>query len=128
MNHVVIGVASNISPEENVANAKRIFEEKFGLVRESVFRRTEPIGRPDQPTYLNGAFLVRTALSAADLKAWMREVEAHLGRVRSDDKYAPRTLDLDILIWNNEIIDEELHNRWFLVEAVKDLLPDVLEI
>ena len=92
MNHVVIGVASNINPEENVASAKRIFEEKFGLVRESVFRRTEPIGCPDQPKYLNGAFLVRTTLSAAELKVWMRLLSLRHGPEFSREKINRKTL------------------------------------
>ena len=126
MNRVVIGVASNIAPEKNIPSARKILKREFGSIRESEYRRTAPIGRPGQPDYLNGAILVQTLMSSEEVKARLTQVEASLGRVRRDDKYAARTIDLDILVWNGEIVDADLLGRWFLVEAVRELVPDAL--
>jgi len=126
MNQAVIGIGSNIQPAKHVARVREIFRETFGSVRESRFVETEPIGAPDQPNYLNGALLIETSLSRSELRDWLRQTEARLGRARSSDKYASRTMDLDILVWNGRIVDPEVHKRRFLRDALLELVPACL--
>jgi 2-amino-4-hydroxy-6-hydroxymethyldihydropteridine diphosphokinase len=121
MNRVVIGVGSNICPEENISRLRQIFREAFPEFRESTFVETEPIGRPDQENYLNGAILIETTQSQEELTTWLQQIEARLGRVRTSDKYAARTMDLDILVWNGEVVDPDVPDRWFLREAIQEL-------
>ena len=67
---------------------------------------TKPVGKTDQPNFLNAAALIETELGAAELKAQvLQDIERTLGRVRSADKNAPRTIDLDITLFNDEVLD-----------------------
>ena len=52
-------------------------------------------------------------------------LESQLGRVRSADRYAPRPIDLDIIVWNDEIIDEDVHERDFLSRSIQEVLPNL---
>jgi 2-amino-4-hydroxy-6-hydroxymethyldihydropteridine diphosphokinase len=55
----------------------------------------------------------------------LKELESKLGRVNTDNRYGPRTIDLDILVWNGEVVDEEVYEREFLRKSIKELLPDL---
>jgi 2-amino-4-hydroxy-6-hydroxymethyldihydropteridine diphosphokinase len=68
---------------------------------------TEPVGCTDQATFLNAAVLLETSLTPEDLKLKaIDRIEAELGRVRDPlDKNAPRTIDIDISLWNNAVIE-----------------------
>jgi len=66
------------------------------------------VGKTDQPDFLNAAALIETELGPAALKAQvLQEIEWTLGRVRSADKNAPRPIDLDITLFNDQILDTE---------------------
>ncbi|MDZ7373333.1 MAG: 2-amino-4-hydroxy-6-hydroxymethyldihydropteridine diphosphokinase [candidate division KSB1 bacterium] len=123
MNRAVISVGSNIDPEEHTRRARERIAQRFKLLAESEFVETEPIGRPDQPNFLNGALLIETDLSRQELKAWLRALEEELGRVRTGDRYGPRTIDLDIVVWNDEVVEFEVYDRPYLRRAVQQLLP-----
>lgn len=127
VNQVVIGIGSNIEPEKHIRRVKQIFLETFGSFRESRFVETEPVGSLEQPNYLNGALLIETPLARPELQEWLRQTESRLGRKRSSDRYASRTIDLDILVWNGTIVDPEVHERWFLENAVSELVPGCLK-
>lgn len=123
LNTAVIGVGSNIDPAKNIRGAKLIFERAKILRRTSHFQKTAPIGGSDQPDFLNGAFLVETEMGKSAFKRWMRGVEKRLGRVKGADKHGPRTIDLDIVVWNGKITDDDFYEREFLRDAVMELLP-----
>jgi 2-amino-4-hydroxy-6-hydroxymethyldihydropteridine diphosphokinase len=118
----VIGVGSNIEPHVFVPAAIRALAAAFGPVHLSRFVHTDPIGRPAQSRYLNGAVLVRTDLPAERLQDRLRHIEDELGRVRTDDKYAPRTIDLDLVVYDGTPIDPDVGERPFLAAAVAELL------
>ncbi len=105
-NRVYIAMGSNIDAEDNLCEATRLLAEQCVLLAVSPVYETVPVGKLDQPNFLNAAALIETPLSAADLK---REVllgiERQLGRVRTADKNAPRTIDLDIALFNTEVQD-----------------------
>ncbi len=125
MNRVVIGVGSNIDPEKSIKRARDLLREEQRLITSSEFERTPPVGRTDQPWFLNGAFLIETPLQRDELKSYLRSVEERLGRIRTSDKYAPRTIDLDIVAWNGTIIDSDVDKRDFLRRAVKQVLGEM---
>ncbi|MFI5322413.1 MAG: 2-amino-4-hydroxy-6-hydroxymethyldihydropteridine diphosphokinase [Thermodesulfobacteriota bacterium] len=122
-NSVVIGLGSNINPEDNIRKAIEEISSEFHIVKSSSFVETEPVGFKEQYKFLNGALLIETELDADSLKSWLKELESVLGRVNTDNRYGPRTIDIDILVWNGEVVDEEVHEREFLRESVKEILP-----
>lgn len=124
-NRVIIGLGSNIDPGENIQKAKMAIESEFNLIGASSFVETEPVGFKDQPAFINGAVLIETEMSCGELKAWLRKLENRLGRIRAGNKDGPRTIDLDILVWNGEVIDREVFERPFLMKSVRELLPEL---
>lgn len=125
MNRAVIGVGSNIDPLENIVRARAEISGQLEILAESKFIETEPIGFADQPNFLNGAFLVETASNRSELSVWLSAVEEKLGRIRTENKYGPRTIDLDILVWNGEIVDNDVYSRKFLKDSIKEVWPGI---
>ncbi|MGH7849926.1 MAG: 2-amino-4-hydroxy-6-hydroxymethyldihydropteridine diphosphokinase [Thermodesulfobacteriota bacterium] len=125
VNRAVIGLGSNINAEENIRRAKETIAGEFILIKSSSFVETEPVGFKEQDRFINGALLIETESDAGSLKSWLRKLESELGRVKTDNRYGPRTIDLDILVWNGEVVDEEVYERGFLRKSIKELLPDL---
>ena len=125
MNTVIIGVGSNIDAENNVSVAKRMLREKLNVLGESEFIRTKPVGSRNQQDFLNGSLLVKTRLGRKRLKALLKGVEVALGRGVGEDRYGPRKMDLDILVWNGEIVDSDVYERGFLRRSVIELCPEL---
>jgi dihydroneopterin aldolase/2-amino-4-hydroxy-6-hydroxymethyldihydropteridine diphosphokinase len=110
-NRVLISLGANIDPERNLVEAVRRLAERCHLLAVSPVYETRPVGRTDQPNFLNAAALIETDLDAAQLKHQvLRPIESELGRVRTADRNAPRTIDLDISLFGDQILDvEERH-------------------
>lgn len=94
-----LGVGSNLSPEENVPAALELLSWEMDITGISTFYRTPPLGDPSAPPFINGVLEVRTTLSEEGLLEFLTRVENMLGRVREADRYAPRTMDLDLLVY-----------------------------
>ena len=124
-NRAVLGLGSNIDPEENIRRAIEIISGEVSLIKTSSFVETEPVGFKEQRSFINGALLIETPLGAFELKRRLREIEGELGRVRTANKNGPRTIDLDILVWNGEVVDADVYERGFLRDSIKELLPDI---
>ncbi|UCD29308.1 MAG: 2-amino-4-hydroxy-6-hydroxymethyldihydropteridine diphosphokinase, partial [Planctomycetota bacterium] len=104
---VFIAVGSNIDPEINILQALKRIKEPVKITGISTFYQTPPIERPVQQPFLNGVWRIETLMSARTLKFnCLRTIENELGRVRTEDKYAARTIDLDIIIYGDMVIDE----------------------
>lgn len=125
MNTAIIGVGSNIDAESNVSAARRMLGEKLNVLAESEFVRTRPIGSREQQDFLNGSLLVKTRLGRKQLKTLLKGVEIALGRGVKEDRYGPRKMDLDILVWNGEIVDPDVYEREFLRRSVIELCPEL---
>ncbi|MDE0214386.1 MAG: 2-amino-4-hydroxy-6-hydroxymethyldihydropteridine diphosphokinase [Deltaproteobacteria bacterium] len=125
MNRAVIGVGSNIEPERNVPEARRHIAHRHVIVAASPFVQTRPVGCVDQPDFTNGALLVETPVDRERLRADLKAIEALLGRRRGEKRYGPRTIDLDIVVWNGRVVDPDFHTREFLRQAVMAVLPDL---
>ena len=117
----IIGIGSNIEPEQNIAAALFILRQEHKLVAVSSLIKTFPIGIPEQPDFLNGAAKVFTEMELADFKSYLKIIEDRLKRDRTAPKFGPRTIDLDIVIWDNEIIDSDYYSRDFLKKAVDEI-------
>ena len=122
---VVIGLGSNIDPEANLEQAVLELKSRFKVSKRSQWTRTKPIGIQDQPDFYNGALLMETELEQQSLKKELKRIEDILGRDRSFPKFGPRTIDLDILIWNKKVVDEDYYERDFLRKVVEEIIPDL---
>ncbi len=120
-----ISLGSNIHPRENILEAMRLLREKVTVNTFSTIWETEAIGASG-PRFLNAAAWVSTHLSAEELKTQvLAGIEQTLGRVRTADKYAPRTIDLDIVVFDEQVVDANLWTRDFLVLPIAELRPDL---
>ena len=131
-----IGIGANLGERErSIQDALRLLDAHAGidLVAVSRIRETDPVGVVDQPRFLNAAAKVRTTLSPRLLLDRLLGIERELGRVRVD-RYGPRTIDLDLLVYGDEVVDEpglrvphpRLHERRFVLEPLNDLDPGLL--
>jgi 2-amino-4-hydroxy-6-hydroxymethyldihydropteridine diphosphokinase len=104
------------------------------VVAVSAFRETDPVGYLDQPRFLNAAVALETALSPRELLDHLLAVERELGRTREGPRYGPRTIDLDLLLYGDEIVDEpglsvphpRLAERRFALEPLEELDPTLV--
>jgi 2-amino-4-hydroxy-6-hydroxymethyldihydropteridine diphosphokinase len=104
-NRVFVSMGSNVEPEWHLSQAVRRLAERCQLLAVSRAYETEPVGTGGGPNFVNAAVLLSTALEAAELKhRVLLELETALGRVRTPDKKAPRTVDLDISLFNDGIL------------------------
>lgn len=105
---VVVGLGSNVDPEVHLPQAVEALSRTPRVCVEAVSRAWEspPVGAPGTPAFLNAAVLLSTGLPLAELKTEvLRPLEAAAGRVRGPDRCAPRSLDLDIVLYGSEIVD-----------------------
>jgi 2-amino-4-hydroxy-6-hydroxymethyldihydropteridine diphosphokinase len=128
-----IGLGSNLGAREQTLRAalERLSANPgVEVVAVSSFRETDPMGPVrDQPRFLNGAAALETTLGARALLRLLLEVEAELGRKRDGPPGGPRTVDLDLLLYGEEHIDEpglevphpRLHERPFVLEPLEEL-------
>jgi 2-amino-4-hydroxy-6-hydroxymethyldihydropteridine diphosphokinase len=130
-----IGIGSNLGDREGEIGAALDLlraEEGVDVVAVSSLRETDPVGYVDQPRFLNGAVAVETSLTARGLLDRLLEIERRLGRVRAEGpRFGPRTIDLDLLLYGDETIDEpglqvphpRLAERRFALEPLAELEP-----
>lgn len=133
-----IGLGANLGERgQTIAEALRRLDQdaRTTLLRSTAPIETDPVGYTDQPRFLNAAASVATTRSAAELLELLLQVEQELGRVRSEgQRYGPRTVDLDLLLYGNERIDEDgleiphprLHERRFVLEPLAELDPGLV--
>jgi 2-amino-4-hydroxy-6-hydroxymethyldihydropteridine diphosphokinase len=124
-----IGLGSNLGDRET---AIRGAAAELHAVRLSTIRETEPWGPvQDQPLYLNAVAELDTELSPQELLERLLAVERSFGRVRGGERFGPRTLDLDLLLYGTERIAEpdltvphpRLQDRRFVLEPLAELAP-----
>ena len=121
MNIVIIGIGSNINAESNISKMMEILRGKVELVKVSAMIQTKPIGIENQPDYTNGAVKIRTKMNEHDLNILLKSIEDQLGRDRTVQKFGPRCIDLDIVVWNGEIVDDDYYTRDFLQKSVAEI-------
>ena len=135
MHTAYIGIGSNLGDrEENLKKALQLMERKGIKIKAiSSFYETSPWGRTDQPGFLNAAVKAETGLSPENLLNVLLEVEKEMGRVRGE-KWGPRIIDLDILLFNGEVFDSPglkiphpyMHEREFVLVPLSEIAPDLV--
>lgn len=129
---VYIGLGSNLGDREaTIRQALDLLAADRAIEIEAVssLRDTDPVGYADQPRFLNGAAALRTKLAPRAVLERLQHVERALGRARSGPRFGPRTIDLDLLLYDGEGIDEadlvvphpRLHERRFVLEPLAEL-------
>jgi 2-amino-4-hydroxy-6-hydroxymethyldihydropteridine diphosphokinase len=128
-----VGIGSNVDPERHVRRALRLLGASGRLVGISTIYRTPSVGLRSQPDFFNGVVELETGLSPAALERELKEVERRLGRVRTEDKWAPRTIDLDLLLHEGADLSRapvrpgpELRERAFVAIPLAELAPDLV--
>lgn len=134
----VIGLGANLGDaRQTLQEAIQQLQTHAGTAHWQVspFYRTAPIGSDEaQPDYINGVAVFRTSLTPEAVMHWLLETERHFGRDRSHDvaRDAPRTLDLDLLLYDQATMDTpllvlphpRLHQRAFVLRPLLDVLPE----
>jgi len=131
-----VGLGSNL--DDPIDQLRRAFDELASLpgcrlVACSRLYRSDPVGRTDQPRFVNAAAGLLTEGTARELLVGLRRIEAAHGRQRGDDRWGPRTLDLDLLAFDRARIDEadlrvphpEIASRSFVLHPLAEIAPDL---
>ena len=121
MNDCIIGIGSNIEADKNIPEMLALLSADVEVVMVSQMIQTKPIGITDQPDYMNGAVRIRTKMDKKELSSYLKKLEDRLGRIRNQEKFGPRNIDLDILIWNDVVIDQDYYTRDFLRNSATEL-------
>jgi 2-amino-4-hydroxy-6-hydroxymethyldihydropteridine diphosphokinase len=132
-----VGLGANLGDRERIlrgALAALGDENGIDVVAVSTLRETEPVGVGEQPLFLNGAAALETTLGAGELLDRLLAVEHRFGRVRVPGEHGPRTLDLDLLLYGDEQIEQpgltvphpRLHERRFVLEPLAELDPELV--
>jgi 2-amino-4-hydroxy-6-hydroxymethyldihydropteridine diphosphokinase len=125
-----VGLGSNLGDRERLI---REAAELIGAMRLSSVIETEPWGYGNQPLFLNAVAEVETPLTARRLLDHLLDVERRLGRERIGAQWSPRTIDLDLLLYGDETIDEpglvvphpRLMEREFVLAPLAELVPSL---
>ena len=137
MTRAYVGLGANLGDRERTlreAVDALAAEDGIEVLAVSTLRDTDPVGVGDQPRYLNGAAELETTLTARELLEALLALEQQFGRVRVPGEHGPRTLDLDLLLYGDEELDEpgltvphpRLHERVFVLEPLAELAPSLV--
>ncbi|HEU0335728.1 MAG TPA: 2-amino-4-hydroxy-6-hydroxymethyldihydropteridine diphosphokinase [Gaiellaceae bacterium] len=137
MARAYVGLGANLGDREHaLRRALELLDAEVGIrvVSVSSFRETDPVGYLDQPPFLNGAAAVETELAPRELLERLLGVERALGRVREGPRFGPRTIDLDLLLYGDAVLDEpgltlphpRLHERRFALAPLAELDPELV--
>ena len=132
-----IAIGSNLaSPLEQVNAAVKAIGDipESCILAVSSFYRTPPLGPQDQPDYLNAAVALETALAPEELLNHTQRIELQQGRVRKAERWGPRTLDLDIMLFGNQVTKTErltvphydMKNRGFMLWPLFEIAPELI--
>jgi 2-amino-4-hydroxy-6-hydroxymethyldihydropteridine diphosphokinase len=134
-NLAYLSLGSNIEPERNLPAAVARLTRYGGVKAVSSVWESPPVGLSDQPNFLNAVVLLETELSAPALREEaIAAIESALGRVRTENKNAPRTIDIDIMLFNRDVIqmkrrhipDPEVMERPFVAIPLAEISPDYI--
>lgn len=119
-----LSLGSNIKPEVNLIKAIELLSNYGRVEKISNAWESESVGA-EGPNYLNACLLLITQLSQAELKEQaLLPIEGELGRKRTADKFAPRTIDIDIIVFDGEACDDKYWEQAFVVVPLAEIYPD----
>lgn len=134
MTRAFLDLGSNVDRERNVFRALLHLDRRLGVLRTSSIYETAPVGPAGQPPFYNLAVEVETALTPEELRDLLRDLEESLGRVRTGDRYAPRSVDLDLTLYGDLVARGEdwslphpqVATEAFVLIPLAELEPDRL--
>jgi len=136
-NRVYVALGSNLGDRmahlSSALDALRTHPDLHAVVCSSVYE-TVPMGPQDQPNYLNAVVGLQTELTAFKLLGELQDIETRLGRVRNGVRWGPRIIDLDILLYADEVIDTPelsvphpgIAERSFVLLPLAELAPELI--
>ncbi|HVP20653.1 MAG TPA: 2-amino-4-hydroxy-6-hydroxymethyldihydropteridine diphosphokinase [Anaerolineaceae bacterium] len=125
MNAAYLLMGSNIDPVQNTRQALALLRARVRIVEMSNAWETPSFGSPG-PNYINLAIHIETDCDAKELKTdVIRDIERNLGRVRTADKNAPRTIDIDLIIFNDELLVNAIWVHPHIMLPMAELIPDL---
>ena len=137
MTRAYLGLGANLGDRQATMRAALVAlgaTPNVRVVAVSTIRETDPVGFVDQPRFLNAAAAVETELGARELLDELVRIERSLGRTREGPRFGPRTIDLDLLLFGDEVVDEpgltvphpRLHERAFVLDPLAELDPGLV--
>ncbi len=134
---VYIGIGSNLG--DRYANCResvrRIGElNNVAVMAVSSFYETDPVGGPPQPKYVNGTLCIKTDIGSGEILSALKVIEKSMGRDNISLKDHPRVIDLDVLLYGDEVIETEsltvphsrMHHRVFVLKGLSEISPNVV--
>ena len=130
---VFVSIGSNINPVENLSRASQVLDSLLEDYESSPVYRSPAVGL-DGPDFLNSVVSGHTVSSATDFNRRLNLIETEHGRVRSAERFTSRTLDLDLLLYDNMVLDQqglvlprpEILDAVFVLRPLSDLAPDLV--
>ena len=134
---VYLGLGSNLAdPKTQITAARGLIDELTGVEEVSIsgLFQGPPMGPQDQPDYANAVIAIRTSLTAHQLLTQLQMIEHQLGRTRDGQRWGPRTIDLDILLYGDDRIATPdlvvphigIAERAFVLYPLAEIAPDVV--
>jgi len=120
---VYLGMGSNIDPESNIPHALNLLHEHFTVSKVSQIYRTEPQGIDTHEPFWNLALRIQTEWPQKELKDILQGMEEKLGRVRTEDKFSSRTIDIDILVYDGVLVGGDDPRDLSLVDQSFKFVP-----
>lgn len=137
MTKVYLGLGANLNqPIAQLENATRALaaHPDLTVVASSKLYGSKPMGPQDQPDYVNSVVLIETSLAPEALLDITQAIELEFGRVRKEERWGPRTLDIDVLLFGNELLNSErltvphygMKTREFVLYPLNEISPDLV--
>lgn len=127
-NRAILLLGSNIEPKFNIQKALELLSRFATIEKQSNIWETEAIGSTG-PNFLNMAVEIETSLDDSQIKTdFINPIETKLKRIRTSDKYAPRTIDIDIIFFNEDLIELNIWDKLFIALPVSEINPNIKNI
>lgn len=132
---VYLGLGSNMGEkQENLLRAMDYISQRLRIEKKSSMYDTEPVGNVNQPRYLNMVCRVSTSLAPATLLSVLKGIESKMGRLPVHPANSPRIIDIDILLFGDEVVDTpdlkiphpKLAERAFVLVPLAEIAPDLV--
>lgn len=121
-----MNLGSNIQPEINLVRAVELLHEYGGVLKVSGAWESHSVGA-EGPNYLNACVLFKTRLMQVELKETViRPIETRLGRRRSENKFSPRTIDIDIVLFDEKPYNDKFWKYAFVIVPLAEIHPDYI--
>jgi 2-amino-4-hydroxy-6-hydroxymethyldihydropteridine diphosphokinase len=127
MNRVWLDLGSNIDREQSIRAAVDLLKQYLPVTRSSHVYETTPVGYTDQPNFYNLCLELETELSGGEIAALLHQLEDRLGRVRTENKFGPRNIDMDVVLHENtNKAHPQVEREVFVLVPLCELVPDFI--